>query len=225
MEEKIVSEQESLRLITEMISKAKNSFHENGTSAILWGSVVAICGLINFAELYWHFSIGFDIWFLTLFAILPQIFISIKENRQRKVVSHTEAAMKATWLVYGISIFALVFYFNTVPHATDRILAAEGSKIFSTQNGESSLFHFFIPSQGSLLILLYAIPTLITGIACKFKPMLIGAMLCYLFFIVSCFVPTAYDMLLNGMAGVFNWLIPGIILRRKFYRQQKMVNV
>ena len=46
MEEKQITQQESLLLITEMINKAKTSFHENGSSAILWGSIIAFCGLI-----------------------------------------------------------------------------------------------------------------------------------------------------------------------------------
>jgi hypothetical protein len=225
MEEKQLSEQESLRIITEMIAKAKHSFHEDGTSAILWGSVVAICGLVSFAELFWNFSIGFDIWLLTLAAIIPQIFISIKESRQRKVVTHMEAAMNAIWLVYGISIFAVVFYMNVVPYATDRILSAEGTKLFQSTAQGMRPFHYFVASAGSLLLLIYAIPTLATGIAYKFKPMFWAAILCYIFFITSCFAPTAYDMLLNGLAGIFNWLIPGLILRSKFKKQQIAVNV
>jgi hypothetical protein len=136
-----------------------------------------------------------------------------------------EAAMNAIWLVYSISIFALIFYFNTVPAATDRILAAEGMKLVQETPEGTNPFHYFIASYGSLLLLLFTIPTLATGIACKFRPMTIGAILCYIFFILSCFVPTAYDMLLCGLAGIFNWLVPGMILRRRFNKQKTQVNV
>lgn len=221
MEEKQLSEQESIRLISEMISKAKHSYHENGTSAILWGSVVAVCGLINFAELYWHFYIGFDIWLLTLAAFIPQTFITLRERKNRSVVSHTEAAMNTIWIVFTISLFALIFYFNIVPHVTDNLIGQKGTKIFvTTSDGKTSAFHYSIPSEGSLLILLYAIPTFATGLAYKFKPMIYASVLCYAFFVISCFTPTAYDMLLNGLAGIFNWLIPGIILKRKFTREK-----
>lgn len=226
MEEEKLTEQESLRLITEMIQKAKHSFHENGTSAILWGSAVGIAGLINFAELYWHFYIGFDIWLLVFAAIIPQIFISIKENKNRKVVTHTEAAMNTIWIVFGISIFALTFYFNIVPGVTDKFFTSEGiSLIQKNADGTTQPFHSFPLSHGSLLLLLYAIPTLATGIAHKFKPMFWAAIVCYGFFILSCFTNTAYDMLLNGLAGICNWFIPGLILRRKFLRGEKCSNV
>ncbi|HEU4471991.1 MAG TPA: hypothetical protein VFR58_12955 [Flavisolibacter sp.] len=225
MEEKDLSEQESLRLITDMIRKAKRSYHENGTSAILWGSVIAFCGLMSFARLRWKVDIGFDVWLLTLAAIIPQAIISVRQNRNRKVISHTENALNAVWIVYGISIFALVFYFNTVPAATDRILAEEGRLLYEGTGANAKEFKSFIPSSGSLLLLLYAIPTLATGLAQKFRPMIIAAILCYIFFMISCFVPTDLDMLLNGLAGIFNWLIPGLILRRRFLSRKKAENV
>ena len=226
MEEKQITQQESLLLITEMINKAKTSFHENGSSAILWGSIIAFCGLISFAQLQWNFSVGFDVWLLTLFAFIPQAYINIRARKNKRVVSHVEAAMNAIWIVYAISIFALVFYFNVVPSATDKLLAADGIYLTkTTADGTITGFNYYIPSSGSLLLLLYAIPTLATGIACKFRPMTIAAILCYAFFIGSCFTPTAYDMLLNGLAGIFNWLVPGLILRRRFNKQKKALNV
>jgi hypothetical protein len=225
-EEKQLTEQESLRLITEMIQKAKVGFHEKGTSAILWGSVVAVCGFVSAAEAFWDFYIGFDVWLLTFAAIIPQVFITIKEHKERRAVSHLESAMNAIWLVYGISIFALVFYFNVVPAATESMIKDAGVAINQTNNkGEATPYHFFILSHGSLLMLLYAIPTLATGIACKFRPMFWGAVLCYIFFIISCYTAFAYDMLLNGLAGIFNWLIPGLILRTKYLKQKRAANV
>lgn len=225
-EEKQLTQDESLRLITDMITKAKSHFHESGTSAILWGSVVGVAGLLDFAQSYWHFSIGFDIWYLVLAAIIPQIIISIRENRNKKVVTHTEAVLDAVWLVYGISLFALIFYLNAVPNTTDKLLSNENIALVQTNaDGSKAFLHSFVPSHTSLFLLIYAIPTLITGIACKFRPMLWGALLCYVFFIISCFTENAYDLLFNGLAGIFNWLIPGIILRRTFYRRQKAMNV
>lgn len=225
MEEKNLSEQESLKIISEMIQKARSSFHENGTSAILWGSVIAVCGLVSFAELKWKFDPGFDVWLLTLVAFIPQAFISIRERKQKRVISHTESALNTVWVIYALSIFGLVFYMNTAPGVVERTLAEQGYTIVTTKAGVTAPYHSGIPSGGSLFLLLYAIPTLATGWVHKFRPMVAAAMICYGFFIVSCYVPTAYDMLLNGLAGIFNWLIPGLILRQRFNRQQIALNV
>ena len=215
-----LSERESLDLIAKMIQKARGSFHENGTSAILWGSVVAIAGLINFAEEYWDFYIGFDIWLIVLAALIPQIFISVKERRIRQAVPHDASFMNAIWLVYGISIFALLFYFNVVPGAADRSFKEAGNELLIKNTATGVVQHFtpYVFSHFSLLLILYAIPTLAIGIALKFRPMLIGGVLCYVFFVASCFTATVWDILLNALAGVFNWLIPGLILRSRYYK-------
>ena len=215
-----LSEKESLDLIAQMIRKAKSSFHESGTSAILWGSVVALAGIINFSEEYWKFSIGFDIWLIVLAALIPQIFISIRERKNRKAVSHDAAFMNAIWLVYGISIFALLLYFNIVPWVTDREMKQAGNELLMRNIHTGTVEHFtpYVFSHFSLLLILYAIPTLATGLGFRFRPMLLGGLLCYLFFIASCFTSTMWDMLLNGLAGIFNWLIPGLILRNRYIK-------
>jgi hypothetical protein len=226
MHEKNLTEHESLKLITEMIHQAKGTINENGTSCILWGSAVGVSGLVNFAELQWHFYIGFDIWLLTLAAFIPQIFISIRESRQRKVLTHTESTLNVIWLVYTISIISLIFYLNIVPHVSDQMASAEGTKILLTHaDGKTVPFHYFPLSGGSLLLLVYAIPTLATGLITKFRPMIYGAILCYILFFISCYTNSAYDMLWNGLAGICNWFIPGLILRRKYSRKKKAVNV
>lgn len=198
MEDKKITEQESLQIISEMIQKVKPDFHSNGISAILWGTTIAICGLVSFAQLYWNFRIGFDIWLLTIAALIPQIIISIRNSRNRKVTTYIESSLNAVWSVYVISIFALVFYVNVV-------------------GGN--------PHYNALFLLIYAIPTLATGFLCNFRPMIIGAILCYIFFVLACYFNLTYGMLLNGLAGIFNWLIPGIILRKKMLGKEKEFNV
>lgn len=219
-EQKQFTEEQSLKLITEMIQKAKAShFHENGTSAILWGSVIGFCGLFTFFQLHYDWDTGyFDVWLLALIAIIPQIFIFIKEKNQRVVKSDKAIAIDAIWTVYGISIFALVFYFNVVGKQTEVLLLQEGKELMikNIQTGVITHQNPFALSQGSLLLMLYAIPTLATGLASKFRPMVIGGIICYVLFIISCYTDRKYDFLMNGMAGIFNWLIPGLILRSRY---------
>lgn len=217
---KTLTEQESLQLITEMIQKAKSSFHESGTSAILWGTVVAIAGLTSFAERFWHFDIGFEIWFIVLAAFIPQMIISIREGRNRKVISYEETSMNAIWLVYGISIFALIFYMNVIPGASERLFAAQEQELLLRDLKTGVTTHYIpsVLSGYSLLLLLYAMPTLATGITRKFMPMVIGGILCYGFFIISCFTSSTFDLLLNGIAGITCWLIPGLIMRERYLK-------
>lgn len=82
--ESTFSEQESLQLIAEMIKKAKGSYHDTGIGSLLWGAVVAIASGVNFLQREYDFKLGFDIWWLVLAAIIPQIYISIREKKNTK---------------------------------------------------------------------------------------------------------------------------------------------
>ncbi len=225
MEEKKLSEQESLQLIAEMIQKAKYHFHESGTSAILWGGTISFCGLVAFSEAYLNWYIGFDVWWLPMIAVAPQIYISVKEGRNRKVLTYRESALNVIWTAYAISIFALIFYLNVVPWVSDNFMLAEGKHLIQQTATEKLPFHIFVPSTISLFLLLYAIPTLAVGMTCQFRPMVVGAILCYVFFIISCFTSSTFDLLLCGIAAIFNWLVPGLILRRRFLEGKRSLNV
>jgi hypothetical protein len=217
---KPLSEKESLELITTMIQRAKNNFHESGTSAILWGFVIGVCGLLSYAQLQWHFSIGFDIWYLTIAAVIPQVWIGIRESKRQTVRTHAEFATDMVWLVYVISIVALVLYGNIVPGVSEKLFAGEDVQLMSQKisTGEIAKWKIIIPSLTSVFLIVYAFPTLATGLINKFKAMIWGAVVCYGFFIASLFTSFKYDMLMSGLAGIGNWLIPGFILRNWYLK-------
>jgi hypothetical protein len=64
-----------------------------------------------------HFIIWFDIWLLFWLPLFANSYFPLKRNYRKKSNYTYGSAIDAVWLVYCISIFALVFYFNTVPHA------------------------------------------------------------------------------------------------------------
>ena len=219
--ERSMTEKESLELITDMIQKAKGSINENGWGAILWGAVVGICGIAEFARRKAGIELPFDIWLLTLLALIPNAVISQREAKAAKMRSHAARAIDTVWMVYGISVFALVLYFTVIGSQTDRLLLESGIEVFSKKVGSNTYEPMALGplSPISLLILLFAIPTLITGLTRQFRPMTIAAVICYALFVVSLFTNTAIDNLLAGISAIINWLIPGIMLRRKYLRQ------
>ena len=114
MEDKNLSGKESLELITQMINKAKNSYHDTGIGAMMWGAVITICSLVRLSEIHFGYRLPFDIYLLTLAAIIPQIIISIKEKKERKVKSYDDAFIDYLWLGFGISIFLLIHICNII---------------------------------------------------------------------------------------------------------------
>jgi hypothetical protein len=221
-EEKIMDEKESLRLIAQTIATAKNtSFNDSGASAILWGSVIAFCGFVSFAQSFFDFKLPFDVWMLTFVAFIPQIIIAIRESKN-PVKTYQKSFLDTVWTVYGISIFAVMIYVNVMPVTTENLFKTEHIELFqkNTVTGEMKPFRMFVPSFSSILLVIYAFPTLITGIIKKFKPMIWGSILCYAFFIGSLFTAFTYDLLFMGLAAIFSWLIPGIMLWNHVKKQK-----
>jgi len=210
MEQGKMTEQESLRLIGEMINKAKNSYHDSGLGPILWGSTITLCSIVTWLRIHYDFDLPFDIWMLTLVAIVPQILIVRKEKKQRKARRYDESMMDYVWTCFGISIFLLIFI-NTnlilkLNPVFEKYIEVTGSR------PEFDYGSFMT----SFFLLLYGIPTIITGGCQKLKPMLWGGIVCWVCCVVSVFTKIETDMLLTALSAVCAWLVPGIILRNRY---------
>ena len=213
--EKQLTEKESLDLIARMINKAKDSYHDTGIGAMMWGTIIAVCSLVKLAELHFDFKLPFNIYWLSILAVVPQIFITIREKKERKVKTYDDIYMDYLWLAFGISIFLLIFITNAVFRVWEPV-AIEYTQL----SGHRSVFRFseFI---APLFLFLYGIPPFITGAACKFKPMLWGGLLCWTCCIVTVFTTIKIDLLLTAFSAVAAWLVPGIIMEREYRKAKK----
>jgi uncharacterized protein with PQ loop repeat len=205
--EKQLTEKESLDLIAMMINKAKDSYHDTG-------AIIAVCSLVKLAEIQFDFRLPFDIYWLTILAIVPQIFITIREKKKRKVKTYDDIYMDYLWLGFGISIFLLIFITNAIFNVWEPV-AYEYSK--QPDHSFFSFREFIAP----LFLLVYGIPTFVTGAACKFKPMLWGGLLCWTCCIITIYTTIKIDLLLTAFSAVFAWLIPGIIMERDYKKAKK----
>lgn len=219
-EEKTLTEQESLDLIARTIIQAKGGYHDSGIGPILWGSIITLCSLVTFAEIQFGLKVPFDIWLLTLFAIAPQIFITLKERKERRVKKIENIAMTYIWTCFGISVFLLV--------NINANLVAQLTPIFNDYNtykGDAAVDFNFSSYTSSLLLLLYGFPTIITGGITNLKPMLYGGIFCWICCVVTVYTDVKIDMILTALSAIAMWLIPGIILFRKNKMQQQQANV
>lgn len=214
-QEKQLTEQESLSLITTMINKAKNSYHDTGISAIMWGSIIAVCSLVRLSEVHFNYKLPFDIYLLTLAAIIPQIIFSIKEKKERKVISYDDTYLDYIWLGFGIAIFLLI-------HIINNVFGEWGSWANEYRNltGKQAPFKFS-EYVSPLFLMLYGMPTFITGAACKFKPMLWGGIFCWLCCIIAVYTQIKVDLLLTAASAILAWLVPGIIMEKEYRLYKK----
>lgn len=199
-EEVFFSEQQSLQLITQMIQKAKNDFVETGISALMWGSIITFCALVQFVSFYYPFQGAGYVWLLTFFAVIPQVVISIRENKKKKFKSHDESSMGGIWIAFAISMFLISFYFS----------------FLTSQGIDTNRLH-----QDTLYLIVYGVPTFSTGIARRFTPMIVGGISCWVFSVIAAFTVYPFNMLLMASGALLAWFIPGLILQRRYQKAKK----
>lgn len=186
-----LSHKQSLELIEEMIYKAKNSYHESGTSALLWGGTIMFCSTVSFVNTWLKIDWLYMVWWLTFLALIPQIIISIRESKTQKFKLHTDDAMTGIWISFGIAIFLTSYYTN--------VFKPEGN--------------------ACLFLILYGIPTFATGYTYGFKPMIIGGIVCWVCAIISMYTSQRIDFSLFFISAFFAWFLPGLILRKDYLKK------
>jgi hypothetical protein len=205
MAEENFSPEQSLKVINEMINKAKTAYWDTGVSAMMWGIVITICSVVRLSELQFNYKLPFDIYWIAVAAIIPQVLISTRENKKRTVRTYDEFYLDYIWSAFGITIMLLIVITNV-------IFNADGVK-----NGPFNFYEYI----ASLFLLLYGIPTFITGAACKFRSMMWGGLLCWACCIISLFTRIKIDLILTALSAVCAWFIPGIIMQKEYKKAKK----
>ncbi len=193
--EKDTTAQDHLRLITEMINKAKNNFSENGTLFLLWGFLIFFCSLAYFIGVkFLGIQQSYYIWFLTWIATAYQIFYLKKREKRAKVKLHNDQIVNSIWLYFVVALTLVSFLLIYNKH-----------------------YYSILP----MTLMLYGIPTILTGVVLRFRPLIIGGLCCWALSVGSVFVPFFYQYLFLAGGAVAGWIIPGMALRQ---RHLKMVN-
>ena len=192
-EEVSMTEAESMQLISSMINKAKNRFNETGFLYLLWGWVVLICCLTQFiAEYFLNIDNAYYVWFITWLVVVYQIFFLRKKRKARKVKTYTDDINQFVWITFFICGMLLVF-----------ILI------------QFKAYQVIDPA----ILVMYGMPTFLSGVILKFKPLLIGGIFCWLFAGVSPFIDLEFQLLLVACSIIAGWIIPGYLLRQKFKKE------
>ena len=184
-----LSESESLLLIASMINKAKNRFSESGTLYLLWGWLILICCIVQFIGFYFFDTDAYYIWFSTWFLLIYQIFYLRKKIKTQKIKTYTEEINGFVWLVFFICMILVAF------------IGIQFKK-----------YEIISP----MILVLYGMPTFLSGIILKFKPLIIGGICCWIIASVSPFINIDYQLLLTSAAVISGWIIPGYLLKQKF---------
>lgn len=188
-----LSEQESLALIESMINKAKNRFTETGHLYLLWGWTVLLCSLGQFVLLtIAHTGKSYYIWFLTWIVTAYQIWYIFKKKKRETVKTYTSEIIGYVWLAFVVAMF-LMAYITGFGHADVQYI-------------------ILYP----LLFVLYGIPTFLSGIILRFKPLVAGGISCWVIAAIAPFADFIYQLLLLAAIMVIAWIVPGYLLQARY---------
>ena len=200
MEDKKISQQESLLLIQQMIHQAKTEQKDDGKGWIIWGWLLFLAASFTFINQQLNWVDTFFFW--NLFGIASLILLLVQTVRffafkkSNKVKTYTNDLFEKLNIGFFISLMLIIFSMN---------LGVDPKKGFA------------------LLLGLYGFWILIYGAVLNFKPSIIGAYITWAFAFASLFVKT-FDvtMILHACAVLCGYIIPGHIANREFKKVNKV---
>jgi hypothetical protein len=186
-EEKQMTGEESLRIITEMINKTKVNIRQSSFHLLFWGWLIFSCSLSEY--LLWKlsdFTHPYYVWFF----VVPGVFVSLIYGflKGRRESVHTYATTLYVWTWIGFMFSAIVLFI---------------------------IVWNWMGSVSSLILTLAAIPTFISGFIIKFRPLVAGAITFWIFAIIAHVSGPSVAGLAVPAAMLTGYLIPGYLLRRR----------
>lgn len=181
-----LSAHESLSIITAMIQDAKGKVQRNSFFFLLWGWVVAIANLGLYVLIQAGIEKPYYIWSITIPAWILTLWKVRQLKGQRQAKSHFDTITTWLWMSFGLVVFTLVVF---------------GSRI----NYQLS----------PVILIVSALPTLVSGIIVRFRPLIYGAVAFWISGIISFLVSFETQPLIGGLAIICGYLIPGYMLRNK----------
>lgn len=185
--EKTLTGEESLKIITEMIGKTKSNMRQNSFHLLFWGWLIFACSaseyiLYNFTD----FSHPWSVWFFVIPGVFVSLIYGFVKGRREKVFTYADMVYVWTWMAFLITSVIMFIFLSDSPG-----------------------------SYAQYILLLAGFPTFISGIVLKFKPLIIGGMTFWALSLVANFAGPQISSLAMPVAVITGYLIPGYMLRKK----------
>ena len=186
-DEKMMTGEESLKIITEMINRTKVNIRQGSFHLLFWGWLITVCSLSEWLITnLTHYAHPYYVWIL----VIPGAFVSMIYGAVtgRKAKVHTYADMLYMWTWIGFLFAAIV--------------------LFIVQSDRMENITPYI-------LLLAGFPTFLSGFIVKFKPLIAGGICFWVIAILVHFAGPSLALLGTPVAMLTGYLIPGYMLRNK----------
>jgi hypothetical protein len=185
--EKMMTGEESLRIITDMINTTKVNFSQSSFHLILWGWLILVCSIAEFLlGRFSGFASPWYVWFLTIPGVFVSVIYGFSKGRQSKVRTYGDMLNMWTWI--GFLIAAIILF----------ILMQKRMESFSP-----------------FILMLAGFPTFLSGFITRFRPLIAGGVSMWLLTLVAAFGGPDIAPFAIPAAMITGYLIPGYLIRRK----------
>ena len=186
--EKSLTPDESLSIIQNMISAAKNNLTDDGFHFLLWGVLVIIASIGQYVLAELNFEANYIPWYVMPVVGVPAAIIyEWRKKKHERVKTHFDKLFGYLWSAVGITIFAVIF--------------------LSVKNSLSPI---------PFILAVVGLGTFVSGNIVRFTPLIIGGVIFWIAAFGASFCQPATQLLINGIATFIGYIIPGVILWRNF---------
>jgi hypothetical protein len=193
-QEKFTPEQ-SLELIGKFIMNYRKNLKDHSFSFLAWGWLTILASITHFTVIsillerkqYDMIGIASIInWTIFLIAGFTITMFHYSKQAEKQISgSHISGFIRTLWQVTGLAVLIEVFICMKI--------------------GNNFPSPFILATLG--------MSTLVTGSVIKFRPIVYGGLILFVFAIIESFVLNEYQLLLNGGAFLFGYIIPGYMLK------------
>ena len=204
METKL-TEQESLSIINEMITQARNNVQKGSANSLIYnGYAVAFTAILNFillnvlpkSELNWSFSV----WWLMVPSGFISRYVQSRVDRSAIVKTHIDGIVSTLWKGFGISVVVLLSILFSL------------SLVYNT-------WHYFAVIT-PIIMIMSALAEFGMAKVCRFKPFFWGAIGFWTGALICCFF--TYFVLKRGdiqflilaLCMILGFVVPGYQLNK-----------
>lgn len=197
MEDRKLTEQESLQLISQMIRNAKEKVEKNaGVPFLIWGyTTVAIALAVWYMVTTTHNPAWHWLWFAIIAIGLPMylLFYSRAKEQQPSTKTYVDRVMTNTWVVIGGSalLVGICAMFVRIP----------------------VLF---------IMLLMMGIGTTLTGLLIRFKAIIVSGVLSVCASFICLFINPNDQILVFALVFALMMVVPGHILNYSARKQYKI---
>lgn len=192
MDTRNFNEKQSLDIIQDMIGKAKQEDSGGaGFYFILWGLIVMVFSILTYIAI--KTKSNWQPMTYSIFAIggIISYFRSRKDDKEEKVKSWYDTLYMFVWSGVGICL-GLTWGF-ALPLGIENIIPVS--------------------------LMLYGLASFITGGVTKYRPSLLGAIICFICVIFAFSLNFAYQNLLMAFAVLCVHVIPGIMMKQHYRKK------